>query len=79
MINKKELLYISLRNQHLLKKTEKSIVVSDLCGLQAQFANNPKYALRIRASDFSEMGWGDKLVKIWSLRGTLHAVKIDEI
>ena len=63
----------------MLKKTDKATVVSDLCGLQAQFANNPKYALRIRASDFSEAGWGDGLVKIWSFRGTLHAVGTDEV
>lgn len=79
MIDKKELLYFSLLNQHLLQKADKSTVVSDLCGLQAQFANNPKYALRIRANDFSEADWGDGLLKIWSFRGTLHAVKIDEI
>jgi acyl-CoA synthetase (AMP-forming)/AMP-acid ligase II len=79
MINKKELLYFSLRNQYLLNKTEKSTVLSDLCGLQAQFANNPKYALRIRANDFSETDWGQGLVKIWSFRSTLHAVKIQEI
>lgn len=79
MINKKELLYYSLKNQYLLEKTDKAAVVSDLCGLQAQFANNPKYALRIRANDFSETGWGDGLLKLWTFRGTLHAVKTDEI
>jgi hypothetical protein len=79
MINKEELLYLSLRNQYLLNKTDKSTVLSDLCGLQAQFANNPKYALRIRAKDFSETDWGDGLVKIWSFRSTLHAVKVEEI
>lgn len=79
MINKKELLYFSLKNQYLLEKTDKSTIVSDLCGLQAQFANNPKYALRIRANDFSEAGWGDGLLKVWTFRGTLHAVKTDEI
>lgn len=79
MIDKKELLTISLKNQYLLQKTDKSTVLSDLCGLQAQFANNPKYALRIRANDFSEAGWGDGLAMIWTFRGTLHAVKKDEI
>lgn len=79
MINKKELLYFSLQNQYLLQKADKSKIVSDLCGLHAQFANNPKYALRIRANDFSETSWGDGLLKIWSFRGTLHAVKIEEI
>lgn len=77
-ITKKELLYFSLRNQHLLEKANKSTVVSDLCGLQAQFANNPKYALRIRAGDFSEKDWGDGLIKLWSFRSTIHAIKICE-
>ena len=78
-MDREELLFDSLRGLHLLAKASKSTVVSDLCGLQAQFANNPKYALRIRASDFSEANWGDGLVKIWSFRSTLHAVRVDEI
>lgn len=79
MISKEELLYFSLKHQHLLAKTDKDTVVSDLCGLQAQFANNPKYALRIRASNYSETGWGAGLIKVWSFRGTLHAVRKDEL
>lgn len=79
MINKKELLYYSLKNQYLLDKTDRLRVVSDLCGLQAQFANNPKYALRIRAKDFSEENWGDGLLKVWTFRGTLHAVRTEEL
>jgi hypothetical protein len=78
-IDQTELLYFTLLNQHLLQKVPKMTVISDLCGLQAQFANNPQYALRARASDFNEAAWGDGLVKIWSFRSTLHAVRIDEI
>jgi hypothetical protein len=52
--------------------------VSELCGLQAQFANNPKYALRIRGSDFNEAAWEEGLVKIWAFRGTLHTVAQNE-
>ncbi|GHV51134.1 hypothetical protein FACS1894216_04570 [Synergistales bacterium] len=73
-IDKQELLYASLHNQYLLNKSLCRTVVSDLCGLQAQFANNPKYSLRIRGSDFSEDAWNDRLVKTWTFRGTLHAV-----
>lgn len=79
MISREELLLHSLQRQHLLERTDKLTVVSDLCGLQAQFASNPKYALRIRACDFSEADWGSGLVKIWSFRGTLHAVRKDEL
>ena len=68
------LLYQSLRGQHLIGKAPKDIVVPELCGLQAQFAGNPGHALRVRASDFNEDSWGEGLVKLWTLRGTLHAV-----
>jgi hypothetical protein len=79
LINKNELLFASLYNQHLLKKAPCRKVVSDLCGLQAQFANNPKYALRIRGSDFDEKRWKEGLVKTWTLRGTLHVVLEKEL
>lgn len=78
-MDKNELLYHTLKNQYLLEKADKATVVTDLCGLQAQFANNPKYALQIRATDFSEETWNEGLAKIWSFRGTLHMVRVDEI
>lgn len=74
-----QFLYASLRNLHLLEKREKADVVSDLLGLQAQFANNPKYALQIRASDYDEQSWHEGLVKTWTFRGTLHAVREEEL
>ncbi|MCL2343646.1 MAG: winged helix DNA-binding domain-containing protein [Firmicutes bacterium] len=74
MPDKEFLLYQSLRGQHLIGKAPKNIVVSELCGLQAQFQNNPGHALRVRAEDFTEPGWSGGLVKLWTLRGTLHAV-----
>jgi hypothetical protein len=70
----KELLSLSLRRQYLNGKAPRDRVVSKLCGLQAQFANNPKYALRIRGSDFDEERWHEGLVKIWTFRSTLHTV-----
>jgi hypothetical protein len=79
LMDRSEMLSHTLKNQYLLEKADKATVVSDLCGLQAQFANNPKYALRIRASDFMEDTWNEGLAKIWSFRGTLHMVKIEEI
>jgi hypothetical protein len=54
-------------------------VVSKLMGLQAQFANNPKYALQIRAADFDEAAWSRDLVKTWSLRHTLHVIPKNEL
>lgn len=74
-----QLLYASLLNLHLLHKTDKATIVSDLLGLQAQFANNPKYALLIRAADFDEATWQEGLVKTWTFRGTLHAVLASDL
>lgn len=78
-MKKAELLYYTLKNQYLLEKATKSEVVTNLCGLQAQFANNPKYALQIRSYDYHSNNWGDNLVKIWSFRSTLHAINSSEI
>ena len=79
LMNKRDLLYLSLRNQHLIKKAKRLDIVSELCGLQAQFANNPKYALRIRASDYDENSCGSGLIKTWTLRGTMHCIRMDEL
>jgi hypothetical protein len=79
VIDNEGFLFASLYNQHLLRKAPCKKVVSDLCGLQAQFANNPKYALRIRGSDFDEKHWQEGLVKTWTLRGTLHVVLEKEL
>ena len=78
-IDLRGLLLVSLNRQHLLEKSPCGTVVSELCGLQAQFAGNPKHALRVRGSDFSEDTWEDGLVKIWSFRGTLHTVRQNEV
>jgi len=78
-IDKEQLLYARLKNQFLIERAPCAAVVSALCGLQAQFANNPKHALRIRAGDFDESSWSDGLVKVWSLRHTLHTVRLDEL
>ena len=78
-MNKRDLLYLSLRNQYLIKKAKRLDIVSELCGLQAQFANNPKYALRIRANDYDENSGGNGLLKTWTLRGTMHCIRMDEL
>lgn len=79
MIEKRELLLASLEKQHVFAKKSMAIVVSSLCGLQAQFANNPGHALRIRADDFAAGAWHGGLVKTWTFRHTLHAVRADEL
>jgi hypothetical protein len=78
-VDKRELLLASLDKQFFLAKGKKHDIVSSLCGLQAQFANNPSHALRIRAEDFSNHDWNHGLVKTWTFRHTLHAVRRDEL
>ncbi len=73
------LLYNSLRGLHLMDKADAHTVVSDLMGLQAQFANYPKASLLIRASDYNSEDPFHGLVKIWSHRGTMHLVPGDEL
>lgn len=79
MIDGDMLLYNSLKGLHLLDKTDAHTVVSDLMGLQAQFANYPKVSLLIRASDYRADDPFQGLVKIWSHRGTMHLVPKDEL
>lgn len=67
-LNLKELKQWRLWAQHLTEKTEAASVAGDLCGIQAQYAANAVHALRIR-SDNADMS---RLVKSWTLRGTLH-------
>lgn len=78
-VDKRELLLVSLDRQFFFKKGRKRDIVSSLCGLQAQFANNPAHALRIRASDFRPHDWNRGLVKTWTFRHTLHAIRRDEL
>ncbi|MDR1612007.1 MAG: winged helix DNA-binding domain-containing protein [Planctomycetota bacterium] len=78
-IDKRELLLASLHKQFLLAKGKRLEVVSSLCGLQAQFANNPGHALRIRSDDHCDQTWREGLVKTWTFRHTLHAIRRDEL
>lgn len=79
MNDREMLLYNALKGLHLLDKTDTHAVVSDLMGLQAQFANYPKASLKIRATDYREEDPFSGLVKIWSHRGTMHLVPEDEL
>ncbi len=77
--DRRGLLAASLCNQHLYAKAPRLQVVSSLLGLQAQFANYPKHALRIRARDYLPQSWNEGLVKTWTFRGTLHLVDKNEL
>ncbi len=63
-----DLMLRRLHSQHLLSPG--SDPAADLCGLQAQFLRNAVHALRLRTEKLSV----DELVKIWTLRGTVHLV-----
>lgn len=78
-LSRRELLLCSLNRQYLLEKGDRLQVAGDLLGLQAQFAQNPGYALRIRARDFDPQAWGRGLVKTWAHRGTIHVVRRDQL
>ncbi len=71
-MNLEDLKLRQLYNQHLITKADKTTVVKDLCGLQAQFMANAIHALKIRTNDFDEATVGEGLVKNWTLRGTVH-------
>lgn len=79
MTDNEMLLYNALRGLHLLEKADAHAVVSDLMGLQAQFANYPKASLLIRAADYRKEDPFRGLVKVWSHRGTMHLVPEDEL
>ena len=79
MTDQEMLLYNSLKGLYLLDRADTHRVVSDLMGLQAQFANYPKASLQIRAKDYRQDAPFQGLVKIWSHRGTMHLVPEDEL
>lgn len=58
-----------LAGQHLTCPAEQETVVRDLCGVQAQFLSAALHALAIRTGGAVEP---EKLVKSWTIRGTVH-------
>ena len=73
------LLAATLEGVHSLGRAPRLQVVSDLLGLQAQFARNPELSLRLRASDLDAAPWDAGLARVWSFRGTVHVVREDEL
>ncbi|MBI2264593.1 MAG: AlkZ family DNA glycosylase [Armatimonadetes bacterium] len=76
-----------LMRQSLLERQPKQClvrVVRDLCGLQAQFSSSPGLSLSARIKGISEDDldkalYRDRtLVKIWSVRGTLHLITSED-
>lgn len=74
-----ELKIRQMTNQHLLEKTEKLTAVRKLCGVQAQFLSNAVHSLKIRCCDFKEDAVGERLVKNWTIRGTVHVFAEEDL
>src|SRR5579863_5595139 len=77
-----------MKKQHLArrkKKGELARVVSDVCGVQAQVLSAAELGLRARVEglhqeDVRRALWADHtLVKIWSMRGTLHLLAVADL
>ncbi len=67
-MTEKELVRWRLWAQHLTRPVSAAQAAGDLCGIQSQYAANALHALCIR-SNFIDI---TRLVKSWTLRGTLH-------
>jgi len=75
-----QLQQIRLFNQHLTNPADKQTVVKDLNGLQAQFLVNAFHALRIRCNEqMTADGFGERLVKNWTVRGTVHVFSEEDL
>ncbi|MBR6740421.1 MAG: AlkZ family DNA glycosylase [Clostridia bacterium] len=65
-----------LTNQHLTSAADKTAVLTDLCGLQAQFFSNAVHALKIRTCGEQSL---EGTVKNWTLRGTVHLLSQNDL
>lgn len=61
-----------LHNQFLLAPASLQQVSQGLCGVQAQFFSHAQHALRLRCREAEGNALSGKLVKSWTLRGTMH-------
>lgn len=74
-MNYDEMISKLMSNLYLIKPCNDYIWVSEkLCGLQAQYFNNVMFSIMIRCGKGSTINWNSRLVKTWTLRGTLHAI-----
>ncbi len=67
-MTREEILLNRLERQHLLHPAKSMDVVTDLCGLQAQYLSHALHALSLRAFCADTAG----MVKSWTIRGTMH-------
>ncbi len=74
-----ELKQIQLYRQHLTNRSDKTTVLKDLCGVQAQFMVNALHSLKIRCNDYDDETVGCGLAKNWTVRGTVHVFAEDDL
>ena len=80
MISVNELKQIQLHRGHLTDKSDKHTVCRDLNGIQAQFMSNVPHALGIRCNEKTQKdGFGEGLLKNWTVRGTVHVFNQDDL
>ena len=72
-----EIKFRQMSGLYLTEKGEKTAVVRDLLGLQAQFMTNAFHSLRLRCHDFN--GDTSGLVKNWTIRGTVHVFAEEDL
>ena len=76
-----DILLLRMNRQYLFVPAEDELtVLRDLCGLQAQFYGNCLHALRLRCGKApGEDILRTSAVKMWTLRGTLHLIALDDL
>ena len=76
-----DILLLRMNRQYLFVPAEDELtVLRDLCGLQAQFYGNCLHALRLRCGKaLGEDILRTSAVKMWTLRGTLHLIALDDL
>ena len=80
MVSIDDIKRMRLYGQHLSQKAEKTTVVRDLNGLQAQFMTNAFHSLRIRCNEkITEETYGTDLVKNWTVGGTVHVFAKEDL
>ena len=72
-----ELIALRLSRQHLTDPAPGEEICRDLNGIQAQFLSHSRHALAIRGC--SGPDWNRGLVKSWTLRGTIHLFREEDL
>ena len=76
-----DILLLRMNRQYLFVPAEDELtVLRSLCGLQAQFYGNCLHALRLRCGKAPDEDiLRTSAVKMWTLRGTLHLIALDDL